>query len=80
MNVSLGIAVAGALVATLGTPSFAWAAPTDESCWPGMMWGGGFGRSAALPGKLPLDILKERLARGAIDREDFEERRRVPGE
>ena len=42
MNVSLGIAVAAAMVAVLGTPSFAWAAPTDESCWQGMMWGGGW--------------------------------------
>jgi putative membrane protein len=46
-------------------------------------WLGGPGRGGALhspPGKTPLDILKERFAKGEIDKEEFEERRRVLGE
>ncbi len=46
-------------------------------------WLGGSGHGGALhspPGKTPLDILKERLAKGEIDNEEFEERRRVLGE
>ncbi len=48
-------------------------------------WLGGAGHGSATspgpaPGKTPLDILKERFARGEIDKEEFEERRRVLGE
>jgi len=32
------------------------------------------------PARTPLDILKERFARGEIDRQEFEERRRILGE
>jgi putative membrane protein len=32
------------------------------------------------PGRPSLDILKERFARGEIDKEEYEERRRVLGE
>ncbi|TAJ79765.1 MAG: SHOCT domain-containing protein [Sphingobium sp.] len=42
-------------------------------------WLGGSPRSAS-PGQTPLDILRERYARGEIDKEEFEERRRTLGE
>ena len=46
-------------------------------------WLGGPGHGAAHhppPGRTPVDILKERFARGEIDKEEFEERRRALGE
>ena len=46
--------------------------------WLGVQGHGGAPHSS--PGKTPLDILKERFARGEIDKEEFEERRRVLGE
>ncbi len=46
-------------------------------------WLGGAGHGAvshAPSGGAPIDILKQRFARGEIDKEEFEERRRVLGE
>lgn len=43
-------------------------------------WLGGIGHGVAphaSPGKTPLDILEERFARGEIDKQEFEERRRL---
>ncbi|WP_366654205.1 SHOCT domain-containing protein [Fodinicurvata sp. EGI_FJ10296] len=54
--------------------------------WLGGPWPGGANHPPhqashqALPGRAPIDILKERFARGEIDREEFEERRRVLGD
>lgn len=43
---------------------------------PGGSWQG----TAQAPGRSPLDMLKERYARGEIDKADYEDRRRVLGE
>jgi putative membrane protein len=43
---------------------------------PGGSWQG----TTPPPGRTPLDILKERFARGEIDKAEYEERRRVLGD
>lgn len=46
-------------------------------------WLGGPGHGGShqgSPGRTPMDILKERFARGEIDKEEFEDRRRILGE
>ena len=47
--------------------------------WLGGPWHGTAPHQAP-PGRTPLDILKERFARGEINKEEFEERRRVLGD
>lgn len=47
--------------------------------WLGGPWQGTLPPSSQT-GRTPLDILKERFARGEIDKEEFEERRRILGE
>ncbi|RUV40935.1 MAG: SHOCT domain-containing protein [Mesorhizobium sp.] len=43
-------------------------------------WSGPMSPHHPVAGRAPLDILRERFARGEIDKEEFEERRRVLGE
>lgn len=43
-------------------------------------WAGGPWQGTVPPGRTPLDILKERFARGEIDQDEFEQRRRVLGD
>lgn len=38
------------------------------------------GQNQAQPALTPLDLLKERFARGEIDKDEFEERRRILGD
>ena len=48
--------------------------------WAGGQWPG-TGPSQSVPaGRTPLHILKERFARGEIDQDEFEKRRRVLGD
>jgi putative membrane protein len=48
--------------------------------WFGTPWYGAQPPHQAPPGRTPLDILRERFARGEIDKDEFEERRRVLSE
>jgi putative membrane protein len=48
--------------------------------WVGGPWPGTVPPHYTPPGRTPIDILKERFARGEIDKDEFEERRRVLGD
>lgn len=48
--------------------------------WLSGPWHGTASSHPAPPGRTPLDILKERFARGEIDKAEFEERRRLLGD
>jgi putative membrane protein len=47
--------------------------------WLGGPWHGTQSQQVSA-GRTPLDVLKERFARGEIDKDEFEERRRVLGD
>lgn len=65
MILFLAVLVAAAIILVRGTAG-AWSGPASSPHSPAS--------------RTPLDILRERFARGEIDKEEFEERRRVLGE